>query len=302
MSDRLAYSDLDAIDLRCAAAFAVVPTPWTAHVETRSGIGGNSFVQGGDPDVDHELYLDVRAGTEQLRSPDARLDAVVGFVAAASEDLPRLLSEVRRLRSQAPAEPQLATLSDYQRGLRTRFLQAQVVPPPQPWTPAASHCTPVGGLQGVGFAVDPASHRDLLLVTSIDGHGLFDTVTGQKLARDRDPYPDLPCPDEDLSCPGLGPIAGVPVRIAGLHGGGLHTGTQDGWVVDTVSPDWPSERVVLSRDGNPNSGEEGSTWWLIFHSTYSELRAVGFSPSGNTLVVATSSDVTIWAREEPRVG
>jgi hypothetical protein len=201
----------------------------------------------------------------------------------------------------APLEPQLAALSNYQRGLRARFLQAPVAPPPSPWRPAERHCTPVGALQGVGFAVDPASGRDLLLVTSVDGHGLLDTVTGEKLARDRDPYPDLPCPDADLSCPGLGPIAGVPVRIAGLNGGGLHTGAHGGWAVDIVSPDWPNARVLLSIDGNPYTGIQGVTWWHVFHSTYSELRAAGFSPSGNTLVVATSSDVALWTREQPRL-
>ena len=192
------------------------------------------------------------------------------------------------------AEPQLAELTDYQHGLRTRFLRARVVPVPRPWRPAETPCTAVGGLQGVGFAVDPASGRDLLLVDSLDGHGLFDTVSGQRLARERDP--DLACPDQDLSCPGLGPIAGVPVRIAGLHGGGLHTTTRDGWLIDTVSPDWPHERVLLSHLSDPYTGEEGVTWWHIFHANVSVLRAVGFSPSGTTLVVATSSDVTIWTR------
>lgn len=202
----------------------------------------------------------------------------------------------------ADLEPQLAELTDYQRGLRRRFLQSRVVPVPRPWRPAETPWTPVGGLQGVGFAVDPASRKDLLLVTSLDGHGLFDAVSGQKLARDRDPDPDVPCPDDDLSCPGLGPIAGVPVRIAGLHGGGLHTGTHDGWLIDVVSPDWPHERVLLSHEGDPFRGEEGVTWWHIFHSNFSELRAAGFSPSGNTLVVATSSDVTVWTRDRPPVG
>lgn len=147
----------------------------------------------------------------------------------------------------------------------------------------------------MGFAVDPSSKRDLLLVVSTAGHGLFHTVTGEKIARDRDPDPGRPCPDTDLSCPGLGPIAGVPVRIAGLHGGGLHTGT-DGWVVDVVAPDWPSERVLLSSDGNPYTGREGATWWHIFHASDSELRAAGFSPSGGTLAVATSGDITVWTR------
>ncbi|WP_052311962.1 MULTISPECIES: hypothetical protein [unclassified Actinoplanes] len=201
----------------------------------------------------------------------------------------------------ADAEPQLAELTDHQRRLRRRFLQSRVVSVPQPWRPAKTPCTSVGGLQGVGFAADPASRRDLLLVTSSDGHGLFDAVSGQKLARDRDLDPGVPCPDGDLCCPGLGPIAATSVRIAGLHGGGLHTGTRDGWLIDVVSPDWPNQRVLLSYRSDPFSGEEGATWWHIFHSRFSELRAAGFSPSGSTLVVATSSDITVWTRERPPV-
>ncbi|MEV8544734.1 hypothetical protein [Streptomyces sp. NPDC051572] len=32
---------------------------------------------------------------------------------------------------------------------------------------------------------------------------------------------------------------------------------------------------------------------------YSELRAAGFSPSGQTLAVATSSDLSLWTRRAP---
>lgn len=162
--------------------------------------------------------------------------------------------------------------------------------------------TPIGGLQGIGFPVHPGNGHDLVMVVSSDGHGLFDAVTGEKIARDRDPdpAPDTRTPDThpDLTCPGLGPIAGVPVRIAGLFGGGLHSTTPDGWTLDVVSPDWPHDRVILSADGGSRKGPAGGTWWHIFHSEYSELRAAGFSPSGLTLAVATSSDLTLWTRPE----
>jgi hypothetical protein len=44
--------------------------------------------------------------------------------------------------------------------------------------------------------------------------------------------------------------------------------------------------------------QPGVSWWHIFSSDYSTLRAAGFSPSGRALAVATSSDFTLWAREE----
>lgn len=95
-----------------------------------------------------------------------------------------------------------------------------------------------------------------------------------------------------------GPIEGTPVHIAGLFGGGLHSTTPDGWTLDVVSPEWPHDRVILSADGGSHKGPTGGTWWHIFHSEYSELRAAGFSPSGLTLAVATSSDLTLWTRPD----
>lgn len=188
-------------------------------------------------------------------------------------------------------------LSVYQQAMRNRLLAAPVVPAPEPWRPVVF--VPVGGLLGIGFASHPDSGHDLVMVVSHDGHGLFDAVTGEKIARDRDPDPEDSTPDAvaDLSCPGLGPITGGRVHIAGLFGGGLHTTTADGWTLEVVTPAWPNDRVLLSRDGGlPHAGPHGERWWHIFHSYYSELRAAGFSPSGHTIAVATSSDVSLWTR------
>ncbi|MFD9903351.1 hypothetical protein [Streptomyces sp. NPDC059063] len=189
-------------------------------------------------------------------------------------------------------------ITDYQQRLRERYLAAPVMAAPEPWRPVLDNRTPIGGLLGIGFAVHPDSGRDLVLVVSSGGHGLFDAVTGEKIARDRDPDPETSTPDAhpDLTCPGIGPVHGTPVRIAGLFGGGLHSTTSDGWTVDAVSPEWPHHRVVLAEDGGRHHGPAGGTWWHVFHADYSELRATGFSPSGRTLAVATSSDLTLWTR------
>ncbi|MER8182890.1 hypothetical protein [Kitasatospora sp. NPDC094015] len=190
-------------------------------------------------------------------------------------------------------------ISDYQQHLRERFLSVPETPPPAPWRPVLDRRTPVGGLLGIGFAVAPDNGNDLVMVVSVDGHGLFDAVSGEKIARNRDPDPDDSTPDAvpDLSCPGLGPVAATRVRIAGLHGGGLHTTTLDGWTLEVISPEWPNHRVLLSTDGGmPHAGPYADRWWHIFDSDRSELRAAGFSPSGRTLAVATSSDLTLWTR------
>ena len=86
------------------------------------------------------------------------------------------------------------------------------------------------------------------------------------------------------------------MHIAGLFGGGLHHTTPDGWSPDVVAPDWPHHRVLLSAGGNIHKDPHGQGWWHIFQSDYSTLRTIGFSPTGQTLAIATSSDITLWTR------
>lgn len=122
---------------------------------------------------------------------------------------------------------------------------------------------------------------------------------GKRIARDRDPAPEdgLPDSDADLSCPGMGPVAGSRARIAGLFGGGPHTTAEGSWALEVVAPAWPNERVLLSRgSGLPHSGPYGERWWNISRSNCSGLRAVGFLPSGQSVAVATSSDLSLWIR------
>ncbi|MFE3027177.1 hypothetical protein [Nocardia tengchongensis] len=192
-----------------------------------------------------------------------------------------------------------ALLSNYQQQRRDRLLAAPVLPAPAPWRPVLGKRTLIGGLLGIGFAVHPDNDHDLVMVVSANGHGLFDAVTGDKIARDHDPDLATSTPDgsPDLTCPGLGPITGTQVRIAGVFGGGLHHSTRDGWALDIVAPEWPHERVLLSADGGTYNGPSGQSWWHIFHCDYSTFRAAGFSPSGLTLAVATSSDLTLWHRQ-----
>ncbi|WP_218028514.1 hypothetical protein [Nocardia yamanashiensis] len=182
--------------------------------------------------------------------------------------------------------------------MRDHWLAAPVEPPPPPWQSPPTRMMPVGGLLGIGFAVHPDNCHDLVMVVSSSGHGLFDAVTGEKIARDYDPDPDTSTPDcaPDLTCPGFGPIAGTRVHIAGHYGGGLHL-TTAGWAVDVVVPAWPNHRVLLSGTGDIHRDPPGHGWWHIFHSSYSTFRAAGFSPSGRTLAVATSSDLTLWNRK-----
>ncbi|MGW6445086.1 hypothetical protein [Lentzea sp. NPDC055074] len=103
MSDGLTVNDLDEIEHRLRRALEVAPRPWTTFLETRGATGGPSFVRlDGDPDLDHEMYVEVFVGQDKWTSPDARLDAVVDFVGHAADDVRQLLQEVRRLRGDEP--------------------------------------------------------------------------------------------------------------------------------------------------------------------------------------------------------
>jgi hypothetical protein len=80
-----------------------------------------------------------------------------------------------------------------------------------------------------------------------------------------------------------------------LWGGGLITFTKDGWNVERVTLAWPEESLLLFEPSLRIPYEEGSQFYKIA-VPITEVRAFGFSYSGKTLVIATSSDVSIFAR------
>ncbi len=179
---------------------------------------------------------------------------------------------------------------DYLDRLRQRLRNMPLLPPPPPWRKVAD--ITVGGLTEVGFG----DGTDLLLVVTHSGRGVFDGLTGERLARDYDdPDPEWYDPDR-LTARGVGPLAGALVRLAGLHGGGLPRVTPDGWKVELAYPDWPRGMVVMEPLGR---------------SVYDERRAAdcrkvadidlprgyGFSPTGRVLVVAQGHGFLLLARD-----
>ncbi|MFF1903496.1 hypothetical protein [Kitasatospora sp. NPDC058218] len=95
----LTEEDLSAMERRAAAA---APGPWAAWLEGRHGIGGDSFIQiRPEADQDDEIYVSRFVEGAQLAGRDPRLDADIDFIAAARQDVPRLIAEVRRLRAAA---------------------------------------------------------------------------------------------------------------------------------------------------------------------------------------------------------
>jgi hypothetical protein len=174
--------------------------------------------------------------------------------------------------------------------LRKELLTLGASEPPRPWRTIGR--VAVGGLRSIGFD----RNSELFLVVSSAGRGVIDGVSGSKVARDDSEYYEG---ELALEAEGIGPLTGSTLRVAGLFGGGLPTMTTDGWSVEAVPLRWPVTEILLlepyaslydSLQGRPSR----------FHKLRSEsetVRGYGFSYSGRTLVLATSSDVTIYGRD-----
>ncbi len=145
---------------------------------------------------------------------------------------------------------------------------------------------PVGGPVAVGFA------DNQLLILSHEVRSLINCKTGEVTVKeDRNEKP------EDYNTNELtytwSKKFKTPIKIAGIHGGGLSTYTYDGWKIRVEAPDWPNYDVILEPSlkdfiRNPNECAK------LYHD--SNPRAVGFSPSGKTLVIAGDADVDIYKR------
>jgi len=173
----------------------------------------------------------------------------------------------------------------------TDELSPEIQDPPTPWKCMGTWA--VGGLLQIGYAED----SDLLLVLSSQGRGIFDCKTGEKLARDYDEDNDCFDPVR-LLAQGFGPLEGKTIRMAGLFGGGLTRTTADWWSLDDIAPAWPTHSIRLTalssvREDGSFSREEPV---VVGDSGACELRAYGFSETGQSFIIAISCDLVIFAR------
>jgi hypothetical protein len=145
----------------------------------------------------------------------------------------------------------------------------------------------VGGLREIGFSEDESA----LLVVSHDGRGLFDTVTGERLARDDD-RPETNSDWFDAAhrrVRGIGKTADRWVGMVGLWGGALALDDRQGWRAELVGKG-RHEQALVGLQG------EQQRWRVA--APIAEVRAFGFSASGRFLVLATSADLTVFAKAE----
>ena len=178
---------------------------------------------------------------------------------------------------------------EYQRQLREGLERLPYADAPKPWRVVGGSA--VGGLTEVGFA----GGSDDLLVVSSQGRGLFDCLTGERLARDREEFFEN-ADDSGLTAPGIGSREGTIFPMAGLHGGGLATHTHGGWGIHVVHLPWPIHVFFLTSNYQELNGKSGHIT-KIGNDEPCSYRAAGFSPTGRSLVIATSCELTIYGRD-----
>jgi hypothetical protein len=172
--------------------------------------------------------------------------------------------------------------------LKKKLLVLSISNPPIPWKLLAS--VAIGGLRSVGFD----RNSDNLLVVSSQGRGVLDCITGEKIARDYDEYYEN---EVYLEAEGIGALSNKIIRMSGLCGGGLPISTKDSWTLESVTLNWPEQMIILLP---PNSFLYGS---LSRHkddmtkvAEDSCVIAYGFSYTGQTFIVATTSEINIFNR------
>jgi hypothetical protein len=179
---------------------------------------------------------------------------------------------------------------DHLEPFRRRVRDAQKASPPPPWRFVTSHA--VGGLTEAGFADD----GELILVLSWQGRGIFDGISGERISRDRNDDRSAWYGRDRLLGVGFGPLEGQTVRLAGLWGGGLPVSTNDYWRVENLTLNWPESHLLLFEPNLKQSAYSDNSQFYKLLAPISEVRGFGFSYTGKSLLIATSSDLTLYAR------
>lgn len=153
----------------------------------------------------------------------------------------------------------------------------------------------VGGLENIGYAPD----QDFLLVLSSQGQGIFNCTTGEKVARsydDSDWFNQLGKADNSIL--GFDILASIKISTCGAYGeDNLSKRTKDGWALIVSDPepdDAPFEKYMVRKIYLLSPDMEEKVF--ITSDGPCELRAFGFSETGETFVVGLSCDLVIYSR------
>lgn len=151
----------------------------------------------------------------------------------------------------------------------------------------------IGGLENVGYA----NNSDNLVVLSSQGKGIFNCLTGEKTFRDPSNWWQG-FNESDCSINGFGLLNEIIIKTCGLYGDDfLNKETSDGWTLlkmEKEPDDPPFEKYLVNKIFLQSPTKE--LMILISKDGPCELRVFGFSTTGNSLIVASSCELTIWSR------
>src|SRR5690349_749957 len=96
VAHELTNQELDQMEARAETS---LPGPWESFIEARDHTAGGEFIRtGGSDDTAPDMYVTLSYRSNDPPRPAG--EAVLDFIAAARQDVPRLVAEVRRLRSE----------------------------------------------------------------------------------------------------------------------------------------------------------------------------------------------------------
>lgn len=152
----------------------------------------------------------------------------------------------------------------------------------------------VGGLREIGFV----PNREVLMVLSGTGRGLLDTTTGTKVGRDPFDYYLEKWDEETGIVEGFGEFEKLQIPCGGFEAKNvLDQETSDGWEIlfewkrrRDFRGEWLRAEVMYLMHFDTDQKIEV----MEFH--YGIDRGYGFSHSGQSFVIGTSSEVYMWTR------
>ncbi len=153
----------------------------------------------------------------------------------------------------------------------------------------------IGGLFNVGYA----SNKDLLMVLSSQGQGIFDCRNGEKIARLNNDLDWVGFNEATNSVLGFDRLEGEIIYTSGVLGGDhLMKTTSDGWSLTAGAPliehtpfgTRSTTKIFLAHSA-------GKDRVSVAQDGPCELKAFGFSDTGVSFIVATSCDLIIYSRD-----
>lgn len=146
----------------------------------------------------------------------------------------------------------------------------------------------VGGLMYIGFS---NVCTEKLIVISSQGQRIINCKTGEKTyCEENYDEGDLIALAEELG--------DEVIPIAGEGGGGLRRYSEDGNILASIAPFWPTEKIVFMP--NYISWYQNPKKCTIIFEEY-EIRAFGFSKCGNYIAVCNSSTLDIFKKRVQNV-